>query len=229
MIYALRATFRHKVLGPHALFVPRSGSNNWAVAPAHTTGGPMLAGDPHLSLPNPSIFYPTHLTIPGQLDVEGSTFQAFPGVLHGHNGNVAWASTVVYHDVNDVYLEDILPCTAGGGDCVAYKGEVKIETWQETINLGSLGTVFDTRTVTYERVPHHGHIIPTIEELVPSFSARATKALSGALHRPSGNARGEVSVAAQSRRTGADSRWTASPGSGRTATVRRDLPSVFTS
>lgn len=148
---------------PDGLLVPHSGSNNWVVGPDHAAGSALLAGDPHLSLPNPSVFYPIHMVIPGVLDVEGGTFPGIPGVLHGTNGKVAWASTVVFHDVNDVYLEQIEPCDDGPGDCVRFNGDqVPIETWTETFRIGSLGTIFDTVTVDYERVPHHGPILPTI-------------------------------------------------------------------
>lgn len=172
-----REFFRKKLpMGPHSFMVPRAGSNNWVVGPEHTGGKTLLAGDQHLSLPNPSIFYPTHLVIDGELDVSGITFPGIPGIILGHNGSVAWTATVVFHDVNDLYLEDIIPCAGGTGDCVVYGGEeVAVETWQEEIEIGALGTITETKTVTYERVPHHGHIIPVIEErdLVPRTDSRA--------------------------------------------------------
>src|SRR5262249_8772663 len=68
------------------------------------------------------------------------------------------------HDVTDVYKETIVPCSSGGGDCVVWKGQqVKIETRQETLKIATLGTGNETLTVTYEVVPHHGPIIPTIQ------------------------------------------------------------------
>jgi penicillin amidase len=158
------------VQGPHAFMVPHAGSNNWVVGPALAGGKALIAGDQHLSLPNPSIFYPTHLVIPGEVDVEGITFPGIPGVILGHNGHLAWSATVVYHDVNDVYLEQIVPCSEGGGDCVLFDGgQVPIESWTETIGVGALGTITSTIEATYERVPHHGPIIPTVEDraLVP--------------------------------------------------------------
>ena len=52
----------------------RIGSNEWVVAgPTTTTGRPILANDPHLSLDNPSMFYPIALQAPG-LDVAGEGF-----------------------------------------------------------------------------------------------------------------------------------------------------------
>jgi penicillin G amidase len=156
-------------LGPQAFMSPRSGSNNWAIAPSKAGGKTLLATDQHLQLPNPSIFYPTHLVVAadkgkdasGDVDVLGVTFPGIPGVILGTNANVAWSGTVAYHDVNDVYMEQITPC--GSKSCVTFNGaQVPIETWTETIKVGLKGNVLSMRTVTYERVPHHGPILPTI-------------------------------------------------------------------
>jgi penicillin amidase len=156
-------------LGPQAFMAPRSGSNNWAIAPAKAGGKTLLATDQHLQLTNPSIFYPVHLVVEapkgkdasGDLDVLGVTFPGIPGVILGTNANVAWSGTVAFHDVNDVYLEQVAPC--GAKSCVTFNGDqVPIETWTEAIKVGFNGNVVETRQVTYERVPHHGPILPTI-------------------------------------------------------------------
>jgi penicillin G amidase len=166
-----RAFFRARVLkdglgmlSPHAFMIPHAGSNDWVVGPTLADGTTLIAGDQHLQMPNPSIFYPIHLTIPGEVDAEGVTFPGIPGIILGHNGKVAWQATVAFHDVNDVYLENISPCPTGGGDCVAHDGgQVKIEPWTETFKIGALGTITKTITATYEMVPHHGPIIPTVQ------------------------------------------------------------------
>lgn len=147
-----------------------NGSNNWVVGPDLAGGSTLLANDPHLSLASPSIFYLTHLTVPGDIDMAGITFPGIPGIILGHNHDVAWGSTTVMHDVTDYYREEIVPCSQGGGDCVMWKGqEVAIETRQETVQIGALGTITDSKTVTYEFVPHHGPILPVIEnhDIVP--------------------------------------------------------------
>ena len=157
-------------LGPHAFMRPWAGSNNWSVGPALAGGKTLLATDQHLQMPNPSIFYPTHITVPGELDAMGVTFPGIPGIILGTNGNLAWSGTVSEHDVNDVYLEQISPCTTGGGDCVAFQGgQVPIQTFTETIDVGALGTITSHVTATYEVVPQHGPIIPTIanHQIVP--------------------------------------------------------------
>ncbi len=140
---------------------PRNGSNNWVVGPSLTGGATLLANDPHLTLASPSIFWACHLTIDGQLDVEGITFPGIPGIILGHNQHLAWGATTVNHDVTDFYLEEVVAC--GDGDCVRWNGDdVPIESWDETLEIGALGTITETRTVTFERVPHHGPILPTI-------------------------------------------------------------------
>jgi penicillin amidase len=146
------------------------GSNNWAVGPDLAGGGTLLANDPHLGLSSPSIFYAMHLTVDGDVDVAGITFPGVPGIILGHNQHLAWGATVVGHDVADFYLEAIAPCPAGGGDCTSFEGgAVPIESWNETIQIGALGTITETRTVTYERVPHHGPILPIVvdHDVVP--------------------------------------------------------------
>jgi penicillin amidase len=161
-------------LGPHAFMRPWAGSNNWAVGPTLAGGKTLLATDQHLQLPNPSIFYPTHLIVNGQFDALGITFPGIPGVVLGTNGNVAWAATVSEHDVNDVFLETITPC--GAQSCVAFNGQqVPIETFTEQIQIGALGTITDSRTATYEVVPHHGPIMPVIanHQIVPRTGSTA--------------------------------------------------------
>ena len=67
------------------------GSNNWVVAGSHTTTGmPLLANDPHLGLQMPSVFYEIGLH-GGGVDAVGLGLPGTPGVLIGHNGQVAGA------------------------------------------------------------------------------------------------------------------------------------------
>jgi penicillin amidase len=90
----------------------RPGSNQWAVAGQHTTTGkPLFANDPHLSLGTPSTFYPIHLTA-GAFDAMGSGFAGVPFVIVGQNRNIAWGSTVNPMDVTDVYAEQLVPDAA---------------------------------------------------------------------------------------------------------------------
>lgn len=95
-----------------ALVSPRGtdavGSNSWAVAPSRSASGhALLAGDPHLELSLPSIWYEVHMVVPGQLDVYGVTIPGAPGVIIGFNRKVAWTFTNVGADVMDYYVETV--------------------------------------------------------------------------------------------------------------------------
>jgi penicillin amidase len=82
------------------------GSNNWAVAPRRTRDGyALLAGDPHLELSLPSIWYEAHLVVPDSLDVYGVTIPGAPGITIGFTRDVAWTFTNTEADVLDRYDE----------------------------------------------------------------------------------------------------------------------------
>ncbi|MCX5056462.1 penicillin acylase family protein [Streptomyces sp. NBC_00201] len=112
------------------------GSNSWVVAGSHTiTGHPLLANDPHLSASLPSVWYQMGLhcrTVSSkcQYDVTGYTFAGMPGVVIGHNQDIAWGMTNSGVDVTDLYLEKL------SGDGYLYDGTVKpLTTREETIKV----------------------------------------------------------------------------------------------
>ena len=83
-------------------------SNNWAVAPSRSaTEHALLAGDPHLDLTLPSIWYEAHLVVPGRLDVYGVTIPGAPAIVIGFNRDVAWTFTNTGADVMDLYAEAV--------------------------------------------------------------------------------------------------------------------------
>ena len=88
---------------------PRSmASNNWAVSPKRSaTGHALLAGDPHLDLSLPSIWYEAHVVVPGKLDVYGVTIPGAPNMVIGFNRDVAWTFTNTGTDVLDYYAERV--------------------------------------------------------------------------------------------------------------------------
>lgn len=84
------------------------GSNNWAVAAGRSASGhALLAGDPHLGLTLPSIWYEVHLVVPRVLDVAGATMPGVPGVLIGFTRSLAWSVTNTGADVLDHYRETV--------------------------------------------------------------------------------------------------------------------------
>ncbi len=79
------------------------GSNNWALGPGKTASGhPLLANDPHLGVQMPGTWYGIHLR-GGGLDVIGASIPGAPGVMIGHNRNVAWGFTMAMLDDQDLY------------------------------------------------------------------------------------------------------------------------------
>jgi penicillin amidase len=85
------------------------GSNAWVVDGTRTTSGkPLLADDPHLAISMPSIWYENHLH-GGDFHVTGASFPGCPGVVIGHNEQIAWGVTNVMADVQDLYLERFDP------------------------------------------------------------------------------------------------------------------------
>jgi len=84
------------------------GSNNWAVGPSRSrSGSAILAGDPHLELTLPSIWYEVHLVVKDSLDVYGVTIPGAPGVVIGFTKAVAWTFTNTGGDVMDFYTETV--------------------------------------------------------------------------------------------------------------------------
>jgi penicillin amidase len=112
------------------------GSNSWVVAGKHTiTGKPLLANDPHLSASLPSVWYQMGLHCRSisstcRYDVSGYTFAGMPGVVIGHNKNIAWGMTNSGVDVTDLYLEKLT------GDGYLKDGKVvPFKTREETIKV----------------------------------------------------------------------------------------------
>ncbi len=83
-------------------------SNNWAVSPRRAAGGKtLLAGDPHLDMSLPSVWYEAHLVVPGELDVYGVTLPGAPGIIIGFTRDLAWSFTNTGADVIDLYAERV--------------------------------------------------------------------------------------------------------------------------
>jgi penicillin G amidase len=92
-----------------------TGSNSWVATGSLTRSGkPLLANDPHLGIQQPSIWYEIalHSSDDGTgrpFDVAGFSFASSPGVVVGHNNDIAWGTTNVYPDVNDQYQIKVNP------------------------------------------------------------------------------------------------------------------------
>lgn len=142
------------------------GSNSWVVSGDLTeTGKPLLANDPHLGADLPSVWYQVQLkcstvsaTCP--FDVGGFSFSGLPGVVIGHNAQIAWGFTNLTTDVADLYIEKV------DGDQYWRDGAlVPMEVEQDVIKVAG----GDDVPLTIRRTVHG----PIISGLTDDFSAVA--------------------------------------------------------
>ncbi len=84
-----------------------AGSNNWAVQGERSdTGAPLLAGDMHLSVTLPSIWYEAHLVTPST-NVYGLTIPGAPVLVQAFNRHVGWTMTNTGADQIDHYALEV--------------------------------------------------------------------------------------------------------------------------
>ncbi len=83
------------------------GSNNWAVhGNRSSTGAPILAGDMHLRLTLPAIWYEAHIVTP-TINAYGVTIPGAPILVEAYNDFVGWAFTNTGLDQVDHYALEI--------------------------------------------------------------------------------------------------------------------------
>ncbi|MFE3644719.1 penicillin acylase family protein [Streptomyces sp. NPDC059169] len=136
------------LLGPNGNGI---GSNSWVVSGANTTTGkPLLANDPHLAPQLPSIWAQMGLhcravSAKCRYDVAGFTFSGMPGVVIGHNQDIAWGFTNLGADVTDLYLEQVTPTGYRSG-----RGVKPFTVRDETIKVAGGSPV----TITVRETEH---------------------------------------------------------------------------
>lgn len=136
------------------------GSNNWAVSPGRSASGhALLAGDPHLELSLPSIWYHAHLVVPGRLDVQGATLPGAPWVIIGFTRDAAWSFTNTGADVND-YFREVVELA---DDPVRYLVDGEWRPIERRLEA-YLGPGGDTLAVDTVRFTHRGPLRPAAGE-----------------------------------------------------------------
>lgn len=148
-----------------------TGSNNWVIAGSKTTtGAPLLANDPHLSIQMPSIWYEIGLH-GGDFDVVGASFPGAPGVIIGHNRYIAWGVTNLGPDCQDLFVEKINPNNPNQyefqgqwRDMQVVEEEIRVAGQSEPVRL----------TV---RITHHGPIVDDVLGPLPTGTALRWTAL----------------------------------------------------
>ena len=139
------------------------GSNNWVLAPSMTeSGSALLANDPHLGIGMPSVWFMNGLhcrTIDEACpyDVTGVTFPGVPGIVLGHNADIAWGATNADPDVQDLFVETVDP---DNPDNYLFAGEsIPFAVRKETIKVaGAEDVVIDVRET------RHGPIMNDVDE-----------------------------------------------------------------
>jgi penicillin amidase len=90
---------------PPGLISQGGASNNWAVAGSKSvSGGALLAGDPHLHLTLPAIWFQNTIDSPGY-HASGVSIPGTPVVLIGHNEHIAWSLTDAQNQQTFFYVE----------------------------------------------------------------------------------------------------------------------------
>ena len=88
---------------------PKGASNAWVVTGKRsTTGLPLLASDPHLGFSAPILWYLARIVTP-EGSLTGATVPGVPSTIIGHNGKVAWGITATQCDVEDLFIERLVP------------------------------------------------------------------------------------------------------------------------
>jgi penicillin amidase len=150
------------------------GSNSWVVSGAHTASGePILANDPHLSISAPGVWSQVGLrcapvTADCPYDVAGFSFAGMPGVVIGHDAQLAWGLTNLGPDVSDFFLERVVD-----GEQVVDGGRVPLTERHETIKVnGGADVDLTVRSTT------HG---PILSDVLDDLDAvRGSPTVSGA-------------------------------------------------
>ncbi|HEY2391990.1 MAG TPA: penicillin acylase family protein [Candidatus Angelobacter sp.] len=134
-------------------------SNEFAISGRNTTtGNPFVENDPHLSLGEPSTWYPMHLEA-GDLDVMGNGFPGTPGITLGRNKFLAWGATNDELDVTDTFQEQVVPDpTSPSGLSTVFKGALEhVIPVPEVFRFNSVGDGIADDLIT---VPAGGSIPP---------------------------------------------------------------------
>ena len=90
---------------PEGLVATGGASNNWAIAGwKSASGGALMAGDPHLHLTLPAIWYQLTFDSPSY-HAAGVSIPGTPVILIGHNQNISWSLTDSQNQQTMFYIE----------------------------------------------------------------------------------------------------------------------------
>ena len=124
------------------------GSNAWAISGKRTASGkPLLAGDPHIAVSAPAVWYEAHLVAPG-FELYGHFSALNPFALLGHNQQFGWSLTMFQNDDMDLVAETVNPANP---QQVRHRGRwVDLQTREEVIEVRRSAPV----DIVLQRSPH---------------------------------------------------------------------------
>lgn len=138
---------------------PMEGSNSWVIGPSRSTsGGAILANDPHIALSNPGAWYEAHIQFPGYENY-GYFLSIVPFPLIAHNKEKAWALTMLEQDDVNLYFETI------EGDKFLYK-----DSWIPLQIISDPILQKDGKEIPFSvKITNHG---PIITEFIQGYKGR---------------------------------------------------------
>lgn len=142
------------------------GSNMWAINKERSaSGNAILLGNPHLAWEGQFLFYESHLTVPGKLNLMGCSTVGSPGITIGFNDYLGWSHTVNLHDSDDVYDVTLTK----DGNSYLYEGRpIPLQKEELRIQVKT-----DKGLVTRKKEVFRSHYGPTLK--VPLNKALAWK------------------------------------------------------
>jgi acyl-homoserine-lactone acylase len=136
-----------------------AGSNMWAIGKGRTASGKgILLANPHLAWRGAHLFYESHITVPGVVNIRGSTLTGGPGVTIGFNEHLGWSHTVNLHDSDDIYE---LTLDSANPEHYVYDGK-PLPLHKTTV---SVQVKTDNGTVTKTREVYSSHYGPVVRRM----------------------------------------------------------------
>ncbi|PEN15164.1 hypothetical protein CRI94_02450 [Longibacter salinarum] len=176
-------------------YIPSKGSNNWAVSGTRaTTGAPILAGDMHLGLSLPPIWYEAHLVTP-TMNAHGLTVPGAPALVQAITPDHGWAFTNTGSDQIDHYSMEV----RDDRSAYRFEGEWRsLRTEIDTIRVKDSDPVIDTLYYSHWGPVHFadtsdapaggladGRLAAVAEQWVAHKPSTTLKALWGMVHADS--------------------------------------------
>ncbi len=143
---------------------PAEESDEWAVDGRRSaTGAPLLAGDPHLQLGFPDLWYLARIDTPAGT-LAGATAPGTPFLVIGRNSRIAWSFTTASVDTQDLFREAVLP----DGRYATPDGPAEFTRHDETIHVRGAPDI-----VLHVRETRHGPVVSDLDDAADAALAAA--------------------------------------------------------